>query len=117
MKKEVEWFYGPLGLHEFYFSGHTTKVIADHIQSLFAAKMLSVASGNLMDVNLEQTKDDGAFFATRSNVQGSTAKNRVQTKKIGPTEVEKLERRIERNYLDNAITGYVFNIYLSIVIN
>ena len=30
--KEIEWFYGPLGLHDFYFAGQSPKVIAQHIQ-------------------------------------------------------------------------------------
>ncbi len=30
--KEVDWFYGPLGLHDFYFSGQSPQVIAAHIQ-------------------------------------------------------------------------------------
>lgn len=30
--KEVEWFYGQLGLHDFYFSGQSPAVIATHIQ-------------------------------------------------------------------------------------
>ncbi|KAJ0394085.1 hypothetical protein ATCC90586_008162 [Pythium insidiosum] len=52
--KEVDWFYGPLGLHDFYFSGQPASVIAAHIQSVLAAKLMSKASGKAMDVKLEQ---------------------------------------------------------------
>lgn len=98
--KEVEWFYGPLGLHDFYFSGQSASVIAQHIQSLIAAKLMSKASGKAMDVKLEQESDHGAFFAARSNVQGDAITNtRVAQKERGPTEVENLERRIEKQYL------------------
>uniref|UniRef100_K3W989 Glutamate/phenylalanine/leucine/valine/L-tryptophan dehydrogenase C-terminal domain-containing protein n=1 Tax=Globisporangium ultimum (strain ATCC 200006 / CBS 805.95 / DAOM BR144) TaxID=431595 RepID=K3W989_GLOUD len=101
--KEVEWFYGPLGLHDFYFSGHSASVIAQHIQSLIAAKLMSKASGKAMDVKLEQESETEAFFAARSNVQGDVETNtRVAQKERGPTEVENLERRIEKQYLSGS---------------
>lgn len=33
----TEWFYGKLGLHEFYFQSHTPQEIAHHIQGLQGA--------------------------------------------------------------------------------
>ncbi|TMW59691.1 hypothetical protein Poli38472_004760 [Pythium oligandrum] len=102
--KEIEWFYGPLGLHDFYFSGQKAEVIAAHIQSLIAAKLMSKASGKAMDVKLEQETEDSAFFAARSNVQGDDARQmRVVQKERGPTEVEDLERRLEKQYLSGSV--------------
>jgi glutamate dehydrogenase len=117
--KEVEWFYGPLGLHDFYFSGHSPEVIAAHIQSLIAAKLMTKASGKAMDVKLEQETENSAFFAARSNVQGEVVANkntRVAQKERGPTEVETLERRLEKQFLsgsnewigDGVKTGYQY---------
>lgn len=101
--KEVQWFYGPLGLHDFYFSGQSAAVIAQHIQSLIAAKLMSKASGTPMDVKLQQEAPTSAFFAARSNVQGDVdANTRVAQKERGPTEVETLERRIEKHFLSGS---------------
>ncbi|RLN49249.1 hypothetical protein BBJ28_00014881 [Nothophytophthora sp. Chile5] len=102
--REVEWFYGPLGVHDFYFTGHTPATIAQHMQSLIAAKLMSKASGHPMDVKLEQESEKGAFFAARSNVQGSTAEpnRRVAQVEHGLTEVETLERRLEKQYLSGS---------------
>lgn len=105
--KEIDWFYGPLGLHDFYFSGQSPTIIAAHIQSLIAAKLMSQASGKPMDVKLEQETSDSAFFAARSNVQGelyAAAKNtRVAQKEKGRTEVENLEKRLEKQYLSGSV--------------
>ncbi|DAZ97165.1 TPA: hypothetical protein N0F65_004015 [Lagenidium giganteum] len=104
IEKEITWFYGPLGLHDFYFSGQSSEVIAAHIQSLLAAKLMSKASGRPMDVKLEQESENQAFFAARSNVQGDAVKNtRVAQRERGPTEVENLERRIEKQYLSSSL--------------
>lgn len=100
--REVDWFYGPLGMHDFYFSGHSAAVIAQHIQSLIAAKLMTQASGRAMDVKLQQENEDGAFFAARSNVVGdnhSPTTTRAASTERGPTEVESLERTIEKQYL------------------
>lgn len=65
--------------------------------------MLANASGTSMDLNLEQISDDGAFFATRSSVEGKEANSvRVQRKSTGLTEVEVLEHRIEKDYLSSS---------------
>ena len=103
MKKEINWFYGPLGLHEFYFSGNSALTIAGHIESLVASKFLSVSSGNVMELKLVNKSEKSAFFATRSNVQGDacTSNCRFSPNHVGPTEVESLERSIERKYLSN----------------
>ncbi|TYZ65267.1 hypothetical protein PybrP1_002514 [[Pythium] brassicae (nom. inval.)] len=101
--REVQWFYGPLGLHDFYFSGQPAAVIAQHVQSLIAAKLMSKASGTPMDVKLQQEGPTTAFFAARSNVQGEVEANtRVAQKERGPTEVETLERRIEKHFLSGS---------------
>ena len=78
-----------------------TKSAVLNYYSLYAAKMLSLSSGRPMDVKLEQEYEDAAFFATRSNVQGDSIRMETSTtEKIrGLTDVEILERRIERMYL------------------
>uniref|UniRef100_M4BZ98 Glutamate/phenylalanine/leucine/valine/L-tryptophan dehydrogenase C-terminal domain-containing protein n=1 Tax=Hyaloperonospora arabidopsidis (strain Emoy2) TaxID=559515 RepID=M4BZ98_HYAAE len=100
---EVEWFYGPLGIHDFYFLGQSPLVIAQHIQSLIAAKLMSKAS-NRPDVKLEQESANGAFFAVLSNVVGSANEpsRRAARYDAGITETEVLERRLEKHYLSGS---------------
>ena len=94
-----------------------------YVDSLIAAKLMSKASGKAMDVKLEQESEKHAFFAARSNVQGDALSNtRVAQKERGPTEVETLERRIEKQYLsgtsdwigDGVKSGYVLFALFSI---
>lgn len=70
-------------------------------RSLIAAKLMTQASGRSMDVNLRQETDNGAFFAARSNVLGDSYSptTRATQKEYGPTEVETLERHIEKQYM------------------
>ncbi|KAJ8533239.1 hypothetical protein ON010_g14016 [Phytophthora cinnamomi] len=101
---EVEWFYGPLGIHDFYFVGQSPLVIAHHIQSLIAAKLMSKASNRPMDVKLEQEGENGAFFSVLSNVVGSANEpsRRAARYDAGITETEILERRLEKHYLSGS---------------
>ncbi|CAH0476951.1 unnamed protein product [Peronospora belbahrii] len=101
--KEIEWFYGPLGIHDFYFMGQSPEVIAHHIQSLIAAKLMSKAS-NRPDVKLEQESDNGAFFSVLSNVVGSSNEpsRRAARYDAGITETEVLERRLEKQYFSGS---------------
>ncbi|RLN49732.1 hypothetical protein BBJ29_004568 [Phytophthora kernoviae] len=119
IQSEVEWFYGPLGVHDFYFCGQSPVVIAQHIQSLLAAKLMSQAKNTPMDVKLEQEGENGAFFSVLSNVVGSTtdeASRRAAHYDSGITETEVLERRLEKQYLsgssgvigDGVMTGYQY---------
>ncbi|GMF51952.1 unnamed protein product [Phytophthora fragariaefolia] len=115
---EVEWFYGPLGIHDFYFVGQSPLVIANHIQSLIAAKLMSKASNRPTDVKLEQEGENGAFFSVLSNVVGSANEpsRRAARYDAGITETEVLERRLEKHYLsgssgiigDGVKTGYQY---------
>ncbi|CEG46178.1 nad dependent glutamate dehydrogenase [Plasmopara halstedii] len=100
---EVEWFYGPLGIHDFYFSGQSPAEIARHIQSLIAAKLMSKAS-NRPDVKLEQEGEKDAFFAVLSNVVGSADQpsRRAARYEAGITETELLERYLEKHFLSGS---------------
>ncbi|EQC36938.1 hypothetical protein SDRG_05763 [Saprolegnia diclina VS20] len=99
LQAEVEWFYGPLGLHEFYFLGHSPEVIASHIKSLLAAKILTKTSGQDQEFKLVQENAKSAFFATRSNVQGDETRT---TRTMNSNEVANLERFIEKEYLNSS---------------
>lgn len=87
---------------------------------------MSKASGKAMDVQLQQETENSAFFAARSNVQGEMIKNtRAAQKERGLTEVESLERRLEKQYLSGSVeligdgvkAGYVADNLIDLMAN
>ena len=52
-----------LGIDDMYFMMESVDTIAQHIMSLYAAKIFAyVKNENVLDVNLEREKDDGAVY-------------------------------------------------------
>ncbi|EGC37734.1 NAD+ dependent glutamate dehydrogenase [Dictyostelium purpureum] len=64
---EVDWFYCKLGLDSNYFDSTPAVVIARHILSLYAAKMVSHATGAKLEVQLHSKTEGSATFITPSN--------------------------------------------------
>eukprot|EP00735_Rhodelphis_limneticus_P010071 TRINITY_DN2913_c0_g1::TRINITY_DN2913_c0_g1_i1::g.4399::m.4399 TRINITY_DN2913_c0_g1::TRINITY_DN2913_c0_g1_i1::g.4399 ORF type:complete len:1081 (-),score=465.50,sp/Q54VI3/GLUD2_DICDI/47.79/0.0,ELFV_dehydrog/PF00208.16/8.8e-50,Bac_GDH/PF05088.7/4.8e-15,Bac_GDH/PF05088.7/9.5e-05,ELFV_dehydrog_N/PF02812.13/0.032,DUF2330/PF10092.4/0.1,DUF976/PF06162.7/0.3,DUF976/PF06162.7/1.1e+04 TRINITY_DN2913_c0_g1_i1:330-3488(-) len=91
VRQEVEWFFFKLGLDDFYFKTTDFRSIAQHIQSIYAAKILAAVSGSPFDIKLRQESDQGAFYCTRSMHQFAI----------------KVERRIEQLYLEEGYTSSV----------
>eukprot|EP00744_Colponema_vietnamica_P000547 GILI01000975.1.p1 GENE.GILI01000975.1~~GILI01000975.1.p1 ORF type:complete len:1068 (-),score=387.39 GILI01000975.1:8-3133(-) len=87
LEQEVNWFYDHLGLHEFYFQTTTPDVIAKHILSIEAAKILAESSGNEFEMNLAQETEKDALFVARSS-PGNSKSVCVD-----------IERKIEGKYL------------------
>ncbi|GAM20879.1 hypothetical protein SAMD00019534_040540 [Acytostelium subglobosum LB1] len=64
---EVNWFYCKLGLDNSYFECTPSLVVAKHILSLYAAKMISHATGSKLEIQLQSKTEGSATFITRSN--------------------------------------------------
>jgi len=64
---EVDWFYCKLGIDGNYFESTPAVVIARHILSLYAAKMVSHATGAKLEVQLHSKTEGSATFITPSN--------------------------------------------------
>ncbi|KAM9956355.1 hypothetical protein ACTFIR_003068 [Dictyostelium discoideum] len=67
VEPEVDWFYCKLGLDSNYFDSTPSIVIARHILSLYAAKMVSHATGAKLEVQLHSKNEGSATFITPSN--------------------------------------------------
>jgi glutamate dehydrogenase len=65
--REVDWFYNHLGIDAYYFLSTPPASIADHIQSIYAGKILAITSRRDQDFELRTETDDSAMFALRSN--------------------------------------------------
>eukprot|EP01133_Synstelium_polycarpum_P011640 gene11640-13590_t len=64
---EVDWFYCKLGIDSNYFESTPAVVIARHILSLYAAKMVSHATASKLEVQLQSKTEGSATFITPSN--------------------------------------------------
>ncbi|EFA75301.1 NAD+ dependent glutamate dehydrogenase [Heterostelium album PN500] len=64
---EVDWFYCKLGIDSNYFESTPAMVIARHILSLYAAKMVSHATGAKLEVQLQSKTEGSATFISPSN--------------------------------------------------
>ena len=64
----MKWFYGELGLDAHYFATTPLQLIAHHIQSLYAAKILARTSGEQVDLHLESETEEMAIYACREEL-------------------------------------------------
>nr|AOE43328.1 glutamate dehydrogenase 2 [Rostrostelium ellipticum] len=64
---EVDWFYCKLGIDANYFESTPAMVVARHILSLYAAKMVSHATGAKLEVQLQSKTEGSATFISPSN--------------------------------------------------
>jgi len=90
---EVSWFYNQLGINSFYFKSVPSETIAEHITTLYGAKMINQATGSELALNLQQEKPTGATYIVPS-MPGQIVGN--------PS--EQIEYRIEQEYLRE---GYI----------
>lgn len=91
---EVNWFYLNLGIDDMYFAMEAPETIANHIISLYAAKMNAYTRNqNVLDINLERETEHGAIYI-HTSVPGVSQMS-------GP----QYERKIDTVYLDVPPTG------------
>lgn len=90
---QIAWFYDELGIDDVYFQLETTPVIADHITSLFAAKVAaSSRQDKREEIRLDMEARDHAIYIDTSE-PGKSAIG-------GP----RFETRLESKYLDGNLT-------------
>ncbi|KAI8615695.1 Glutamate/Leucine/Phenylalanine/Valine dehydrogenase-domain-containing protein [Chytriomyces sp. MP71] len=86
---EVAWFYGNLGISDLYFKVESSETIAEHVLSLFSAKIAAeVKHENVLDINLEKATEHNAVLI-HTNIPG-----------IGSVSGRNNERLIDEKYLD-----------------
>ena len=87
---ELVWFYRDLGLDAHYFHTTPRPLIARHILSLYAAKILARTSGEAVDLHLESETDEIAIYACREDAKTALA----------------IERRIEAKFPGHRLQSY-----------
>lgn len=87
---ELRWFYDELGLGAHYFATTPLPLIANHMKSLYAAKILARASGERINLHHESESDGIAIYACREE-------HRVAVQ---------IERRIEQRYPNHRLQSY-----------
>lgn len=88
---ETHWFYHELGIDDSYFSTESAETIANHIHSLFAAKIAAYARDDKrLEIRLDKEASDHAVY--------------IDTSKPGVTAVDgpRYEQRIDSKYLDGS---------------
>lgn len=93
VEAQILWFYNDLGIDDVYFQLETTAVIADHITSMYAAKVAaSSRKDKREEIRLDMEAKDHAIYIDTSE-PGKSAIG-------GP----RFETRLENKYLDGNLT-------------
>lgn len=99
---EVSWFYGNLGIDDLYFQLESVETIADHILSLYAAKIFAfIKNQTALNIELERETEDGAVYINTSKPG------------ISVTDGPQHERRIDAKYLDGKDESFRVESYRS----
>ncbi|KAI8838871.1 Glutamate/Leucine/Phenylalanine/Valine dehydrogenase-domain-containing protein [Chytriomyces cf. hyalinus JEL632] len=94
IENEVSWFYGNLGISDLYFKVESSETIAEHVLSLYSAKISAdVKHENVLDINLEKATDTNAVLI-HTNIPG-----------IGSVSGKNYERLIDEKFLDSHATS------------
>ncbi|GAA5866946.1 hypothetical protein JCM8547_003926 [Rhodosporidiobolus lusitaniae] len=89
VQSEVDWFYDQLGIDDGYFKLTSPQEVADHVESLYGAKVQAHASHqDYLEIKLEKESENSAVYIFTSP-PGVTLSN-------GP----QYERRIDEKYID-----------------
>ncbi|KAI8343348.1 Glutamate/Leucine/Phenylalanine/Valine dehydrogenase-domain-containing protein [Chlamydoabsidia padenii] len=89
VKNEVNWFYSNLNIDDYYFALETVETIANHIMSLYGAKITAYTNkDDTLDINLQKETEDSSVFI-HTSVPGVSQIH-------GPEN----ERKIDETYLD-----------------
>jgi len=97
VEQEVSWFYTNLGIDDLYFQKESIETIAQHILSLYSAKIFAfVKNQNQFDINLERETDDGAVYIHSSQpgvsqLTGPQHEKRIDSKYLDSTTLFRLE--------------------------
>ncbi|KAI8393292.1 Glutamate/Leucine/Phenylalanine/Valine dehydrogenase-domain-containing protein [Radiomyces spectabilis] len=99
VENEVSWFYGNLGIDDYYFALESVETIANHIMALYGAKILAYTKNeNVLDINLEKESEDSSIYIHSSRPGVSQVK--------GP----QCEKRIDEKYLDTSLPSQAYRV-------
>ncbi|KAF2271271.1 NAD-specific glutamate dehydrogenase-like protein [Westerdykella ornata] len=96
---EVEWFYDQLGIDDMYFATESVEAIANHIHSLYSAKVAAYARDDKrFEIRLDKESSDHAVYIDTSRPGVSVMK--------GP----QYESRIDEKYLNVTKNGQGYRV-------
>ncbi|KAL9547950.1 hypothetical protein MBANPS3_005930 [Mucor bainieri] len=99
VQNEVSWFYGNLGIDDYYFALESVETIANHIMALYGAKILAFTKNeNVLNINLEKESEDSSVYIHSSQPGVSQLQ--------GP----QCERKIDEKYLDTSATTDAYRV-------
>ncbi|KAI9467858.1 Glutamate/Leucine/Phenylalanine/Valine dehydrogenase-domain-containing protein [Zychaea mexicana] len=99
IQNEVAWFYGNLGIDDFYFALEPVETIANHVMALYGAKMLAFTRNeNALDIKLEKEEEDSSVY--------------IHSSRPGVTQLEgpQIEKKIDEKYLDGSIPAKAYRV-------
>ncbi|CAO3633202.1 unnamed protein product [Cunninghamella blakesleeana] len=99
LQNEVTWFYGNLGIDDDYFRLESVETIANHIMSLYGAKIESFTKQkSALEVNLEKETEDSSVYIHSSEPGVSQLQ--------GP----QFEKRIDEKYLNTSVPSEAYRV-------
>ncbi|KAK4241883.1 Glutamate/Leucine/Phenylalanine/Valine dehydrogenase-domain-containing protein [Achaetomium macrosporum] len=96
---QVSWFYNELGIDDVYFQVENPEVVANHITSLYAAKVAAFSRPDKREeIRLDMEASDHAIY--------------IDTSEPGKTTIDgpRYEHRLEAKYLDGSDTSKRFRV-------
>jgi glutamate dehydrogenase len=96
---QVSWFYNELGIDDVYFQLENPEVVANHITSLYAAKVAAFSRPDKREeIRLDMEASDHAIY--------------IDTSEPGKTTIDgpRYEHRLESKYLDGSDTSKRFRV-------
>ncbi|KAJ3379287.1 NAD-dependent glutamate dehydrogenase, partial [Entophlyctis sp. JEL0112] len=89
LDQEVSFFYEKLGISDLYFKVEPAETVAEHILSLYSAKISGfIKHENVLDINLDKQTETSAVFV-HTNIPG-----------VGSVNGKNYEKYIDEKYLD-----------------
>ncbi|KAI7851013.1 Glutamate/Leucine/Phenylalanine/Valine dehydrogenase-domain-containing protein [Circinella umbellata] len=99
IENEVAWFYGNLGIDDFYFALEPVETISNHVMALYGAKMLAYTRNeNALDIKLDKEGEDSSVYI-HSSQPGVTDFS-------GP----QIEKKIDGKYLDGSTPAKAYRV-------
>ncbi|KAI8070480.1 Glutamate/Leucine/Phenylalanine/Valine dehydrogenase-domain-containing protein [Gongronella butleri] len=99
VRNEVQWFYSNLNIDDYYFALETHETIANHILSLYGAKIEAFTNNaDILDINLQKETEASSVYISTS-VPGVSQIH-------GP----EIERRIDERFLDGSTPAQAYRL-------
>ena len=82
VRKEIEWFSTRLGINDYYFKTTPVRAIADHIEALKAAEIISShRQDRVLEIDLvTERKNEAVYLVDDFHLRARNVENRIEKK-------------------------------------